>query len=54
MIIMIVVDKLQLMLSKTKKSCKKRKIVAFWPKHCILVKSWHLTKIKVSVISMFP
>jgi len=46
------------MLIKDKILLQKRKNTAFWPKkhgkHGILAKSQHLTKITVSVISVFP
>jgi len=50
-------NQLQIMLIKTKYSCENVKLRHFGKKHGILAKSRHsrhLTKITVSVISVFP
>ena len=56
--VFILHNKLQIMLIKNKTFLRKRKSMAFWQKtrqkHGIFAKSWHLTKITVSMISVFP
>ena len=47
-------NKLQIVLIKTKCSCENVKMQHFDKKHGILAKSWHLTKIMVSVIIYCP